>query len=127
METGDGGAGGGGEQALWQGGAVVDRFEARKWSGGGAPELSTAVLAVDLEMTAEARIGGRGGRRLGRGAARRCIGARGRVGWGFGAALQFHNGGTVAQWGGGGRRKGPSRGRAPFIEGRGGGRRAARR
>jgi hypothetical protein len=29
--------------------------------------------------------------------------------------------------GGGGRRKNPSRGRAPFIEGRGGGRRAARR
>jgi hypothetical protein len=37
METGDGG---GGEQALWQGGAVVDRFEARKRSGGGGAHRS---------------------------------------------------------------------------------------
>jgi hypothetical protein len=50
---------------------VVDRFEANKRSEGGSPELSTAVLAVDGEPAVEARAGGRGGRRLGRGAARR--------------------------------------------------------
>jgi hypothetical protein len=33
------------------------------------------------ESTVEARTGGRGGRRLGRGAARRCTRAQGRVGW----------------------------------------------
>jgi hypothetical protein len=36
----------GGEQALWQGGGVVDRFEARKMSEGGSPELSTAALGL---------------------------------------------------------------------------------
>jgi hypothetical protein len=69
------------EQALWQGGSVVDRFEARKRSEGGSPKLSTATPVADGETEAEAWTGGRGGRRLGWGAARRCTRARGWVGW----------------------------------------------
>jgi hypothetical protein len=68
------------EQALWQGGSVVDRFEARKRSEGGSPKLSTATPVADGETEAEAWTGGRGGRRLGWGAARRCTRARGWVG-----------------------------------------------
>jgi hypothetical protein len=94
----------GGEQELWQGGGVVDRFEARK-----RLELSMAMLAADGEMAGEARTGGRGGRRLGLGAARRCIGAWGRVGWGFGGAeAALHGDSTTAarqRSGGRGRRK----------------------
>jgi hypothetical protein len=88
--AGDGGDSGkpapevGGEHASWQGSGVVDRFEARKrLGGGGSPELSVAALVAGGETTAEARTGGRGGRRLGRVAARRYTGARVRVGWGF--------------------------------------------
>jgi hypothetical protein len=40
---------------------VVDRFEAKKRSEGGSPELSTAALTADGEPAAEARTGGRGG------------------------------------------------------------------
>jgi hypothetical protein len=85
---------------------VVDWFEARKRSVWGSPELSTVALAADGETTAEARTGGRGGRRLGQGAARRCTGARGRVGWGFGGAgVALHGGSTMAaHWRSGGRR-----------------------
>jgi hypothetical protein len=56
----------GGEQVLWQGGGMVDRFEVKKRSDGGSPELPTMMLAADGEPAAEARTGGRGGRRLGR-------------------------------------------------------------
>jgi hypothetical protein len=70
-----------GEQALWQGGGVVDQFEARKRSEGGSPQLSMVVLAADGETAAEARTRGQGGRRLSRGAVRRCTRARGWVGW----------------------------------------------
>jgi hypothetical protein len=49
----------GGEQALWQGGGVVDRFEVRKRSEGGSSELSTVALATDGETAVEAWIGGR--------------------------------------------------------------------
>jgi hypothetical protein len=38
-------------------------------------------LAADGEPVVEARISGRGGRRLGRGAVRCCTGARGWIGW----------------------------------------------
>jgi hypothetical protein len=83
----------GGEQALWQGVGVVDRFEVRKRSEGGSPELSTVVLVATGETAMKGWTGGRGGKRLGREATR----------W-------FHNSGMAAQWGveGGGRRKGPS-------------------
>jgi hypothetical protein len=47
-----------GEQAVWLGGGVVDRFEVRKRSEGGSPELSTVVLAADGETAAEGRTGG---------------------------------------------------------------------
>jgi hypothetical protein len=99
----------GGEQALWQGGGVVDRFKVRKRSEGRAPELSMAALAADGETVAEGRTGCRGGRRLGRGAARRYTRARGRVGWGFGGVGEvLHGGSTMVarrRSGGGGRRK----------------------
>jgi hypothetical protein len=99
----------GGEQALWQGGGVVDWFDARKRSEGGSLELFVAAPVVDREMVAEARTGGRGGRRLGQGATRRCTGARGRVDWGFEeAGAVLHGGSTMAAWwhcGGGGWRK----------------------
>jgi hypothetical protein len=99
----------GGEQALRQGGDVVDQFEARNRSEGGSLELSMAALAADGETAAEAGTGGRGGRRLGRGAAWRCTGARGRVGWGFrGDGVALHGGSTMAAWrriGGGGQSK----------------------
>jgi hypothetical protein len=36
----------------------VDRFEVRKRSEGGSPELSTVVLAADGETAAEGRTGG---------------------------------------------------------------------
>jgi hypothetical protein len=90
----------GGEQALWQGGGVVDRFKVRKRSGGGGSlELSTAVLAADGETAVEARTGSRGGRRLGRGAARRCTGAWGRVDWRFrGVGAALHDGSMMAAW-----------------------------
>jgi hypothetical protein len=101
----------GGEQALWQSGGVVDRFEARK-----RLELSMAMLAADGEMVGEARTGGRGGRRLGLGATRRCTGAWGRVGWGSEGSgrhcmvipQQRHDSAVGAK--GGGRRKSLSRG-----------------
>jgi hypothetical protein len=69
---------------------VVDRFEEKKRSEGGSPELSMAALTADWEPTVEARTGGRGGRRLG----------RGWVGWEFGGAgAALHGGSTmVAQW-----------------------------
>jgi hypothetical protein len=88
---------------------VVDRFEEKKRSEGGSPELSVAALTADWEPKVEARTGGRGGRRLGRVAARRYTGARGRVGWGFRGPGQRCT--VVPQrWhgsalGGGGRRK----------------------
>jgi hypothetical protein len=98
-----------GEQAVWLGGGVVDRFEVRKRSEGGSPELSTVVLAADGETAAEGRTGGRGGRRLCRGAARHCTGVQGRVGWEFrGVREALHGGSTMVAWqrsGGGGRRK----------------------
>jgi hypothetical protein len=117
----------GGEQVLWQGGGEVDRFEAKKRSEGGSPEVSMVVLAAAGEPAVEARTRGQGGRRLGRGAARSCIGAQGvRRGWG-GTAWWFHNG---AQWRSGGWRAEEGErvlygGRAPSIAGRGGGRKAA--
>jgi hypothetical protein len=78
---------------------VVDRFEARKRSEGGSPELSTAVLVADGGTTAEAWTRGRGGKRLGRGAARRCTGAQGRVGWGIGGVrAALHSGSTLVAW-----------------------------
>jgi hypothetical protein len=87
----------GGEQVLWQGGGVVDYFEAKKRSEGGSPKLSTTVLVADEEPMMEARTGGRGGMRLGRGAARCCTGARGRVSWEFrGARMVLHRGSTSA-------------------------------
>jgi hypothetical protein len=88
---------------------VVDRFEVKKRSEGGSPELSTTALAADWEPKAEAWTGGRGGRRLGRGAARRCTEALGRVSWEFGGArVVLHGRSTTAAWwrsGGGGRRR----------------------
>jgi hypothetical protein len=78
---------------------VVDRFEVKKRSEGGSPELSTTALAADWEPEAEAWTGGRGGRRLGWGAARRCTEALGRVSWEFGGAR------VVLRSGGGGRRR----------------------
>jgi hypothetical protein len=43
---------------LWQGGSVVDRFEVKKTSEGGSPELSTVLLAGDGEPVTEARARG---------------------------------------------------------------------
>jgi hypothetical protein len=89
----------GGEQALWQGGGVVDRFEVRKRSEGGSPELSTVALVANGETAMKGRTGGRGGKRLGREATRRCTGARGRVGSGFGGVgVKLHGGSTIAAW-----------------------------
>jgi hypothetical protein len=61
----------GGEQVLWQGSSVVDRFDVKKRSEGGSPVLSTVVLACDGESVKEGRARGQGGRQLVRGAARR--------------------------------------------------------
>jgi hypothetical protein len=36
----------GGEQVLWQGGGVVDRFEAKKRLERGSPEVSMVALAA---------------------------------------------------------------------------------
>jgi hypothetical protein len=101
---------------------------------GGSSELSTAALAADGEPVAEARTRGRGGRRLGQGAARRGTEARGRVGWEFGGAGATLHGGstTAARWRSRGRKAEEGErvlhgGQTPFIAGRGGGRRVARR
>jgi hypothetical protein len=120
----------GGEQVLWQGGGVVDQFEAKKRSEGGSPELSTVVLAADGEPAVEARTGGRGsgdwvgelrGTALehGDGSAERSKGP----GRHCTVVPQWRHGGAVGEEEG---ERVLHGGRAPFIAGRGGGQRAAR-
>jgi hypothetical protein len=112
----------GGEQVLWQGGGVVDQFEAKKWSEGGSLELSTMTLVADGEPATEARTRGRGGRRLVgelRGAAPEL--GDGSVGSSEGPGASLHGGSTtVARWAEEGERF-LHGGRAPFTAGRGGG------
>jgi hypothetical protein len=100
----------------WKGSGVVDRFEVKKRSEGGSSEQSTTALAADWEPEAEAWTGGRGGRRLGRGAARHCTapevrdgsaGSSEGPGWRCTVVPQWWHGGAVGVEGGGGR-KGPS-------------------
>jgi hypothetical protein len=120
----------GGEQVLWQGGGVVDQFEAKKRSEGGSPELSTVVLAADGEPAVEARTGGRGsGDWVGelRGTApEHGDGSAGRSkgpGQHCTVVPQWRHGGAVGTEEG---ERVLHGGRAPFIAGRGGGRRVAR-
>jgi hypothetical protein len=56
---------------------AADRFEVTEGSEGGSPGLSMAALVADGEPAVVACAGGRGGRCLGRGAARGPGGARG--------------------------------------------------
>jgi hypothetical protein len=59
--------------------AELEEVETGSKDGRSGPSMWRC-LAADEEPAVEARTGGRGGRRLGRGAARRCTRARGWVG-----------------------------------------------